>query len=130
MIAKITHIPVFVHDQDAALTFYTQKLGLDLHTDVTIEDSRWLTVCPKNQPEMEIVLTQANTPEQKALVGKQSPDMPLYVFATDNCQKTYEELKARGVIFISEPEEKPWGIEALFKDLYGNIFDLCQPKEG
>ncbi len=128
MFTKVTHISIFVHDQDEALAFYTQKLGLRLHTDVNIQGMRWLTVCLGKQPDFEIALMPADKPEYKALVGKQAADVPVCVFSTDDCQKTYKELKKRGVEFIQEPTEKPWGIEALFKDLYGNTFDVVQSK--
>ncbi len=123
-------MPIFVNDQDEALKFYTQKLGFQLHTDATFgENIRWLTVCAPEQKEFELALMKANTPELKALVGKQAPDVPLFCVSTNDCRKTVEELKGRGVTIISEPEDLPWGVSALFSDLYGNTINIVEPKQ-
>lgn len=130
MITRATHMTIFVNNQDEALSFYTEKLGFDLHTDVNMQGFRWVTVCPKNQRDFELALMPATTPEQQVLVGKQADQVPLFCVGTDNCQQTFEELKNRGVTFMTEPQEKPWGTEALCKDLYGNIIDIVQsPKK-
>lgn len=131
MIARITHFPVFVSNQDEALAFYTDMLGLKLHTDVMFgeeQQMRWLTVCTQEQPDFEIALMQAFTPEQQALVGKQAPEVPLFCVSTTDCRKAYQELKERGVTCTSEPEDMPWGVSALIKDLYGNTINLVQPR--
>ena len=128
MIAKITHLSVFVDSQDEALAFYTEKLGFKLHTDVMHgPDMRWLTITPADQPSFEIALMQANTPEEKALVGKQALHYPMICVETADTKKTYAELKEKGVTFTEEPNEQPWGISVTFKDLYGNSIYMVQP---
>ena len=131
MISRITHFPVFVSNQDEALNFYVDKLGLKLHTDVMFgekQQMRWLTVSTQEQTDFEIALMQAFMPEQQALVGKQAPEVPLFCVSTNDCRKTYQELKERGVTCVSEPEDLPWGVSALIKDLYGNIINLVEPR--
>lgn len=126
MITKVTHLPIFVNNQDEALAFYTEKLGFDLNTDSQWDTMRWLTVSPKQQPYFELILTLADTPEQKALVGKQGGGMPLIAVEVDNCEKAYAELVEKGVTSAAQPETKPWGISAMVKDLYGNDIYLVQ----
>jgi predicted enzyme related to lactoylglutathione lyase len=126
MLTRLTHITLFVKDQQEALDFYINKLGFKLHTDAPFGDMRWVTICPSQQPEMEIALMQAVTPEQEALVGKQGGGVPLFSFATNDCRATYQELKDRGVECIQAPEEQPWGVSAACVDLYGNTLYLCQ----
>lgn len=129
MITKTTHVSIFVNDQDEALKFYTEQLGFKLHTDTTFgQNMRWLTVCSAEQPDFEFALMQANTDAQKALVGKQAPEVPVCCVSTNDCHKTVQELKSRGVTITSEPEEMPWGVSALFQDLYGNTFNIVEPK--
>lgn len=128
MITKFTHLTLFVHNQSEALNFYMNKLGFKLHTDVMMENGvRWLTICLPEQKDLELVLMPATNDIETALVGKQGNHVPLASFSTDNCQKTYEQFKAKGVEFIQEPKKQPWGINAVFKDLYGTIFNLVQP---
>lgn len=127
MITALTHVTVFVADQDKALEFYTKKLGFKIHTDAQFGQMRWITIMPANQPNLELALMSAEGTE-KALVGKQGGEKPFLSFATDNCIKTYEELKSMGVQFVSEPQDEPWGVSAAFKDLDGNIFYMCQAK--
>ena len=133
MIEKMSHATVYVNNQQEALEFYRDKLGFDVRNDVTMEGYRWLTVAPKDQPGFEIILMEPKagfmydeeTASQiRSLIGKGI--MGAGVFDTPNCQVTYEELKARGVEFLSPPAERPYGIEAVFKDNSGNWFSLTQ----
>lgn len=135
MIQKLSHVTIWVLDQDAAYDFYVNKLGFDVRSDNTMEGFRWLTVGPKGQPAMEIVLMplfpnpmmDADTVATvRTLVQKGA--MGSGVFETSDCQKTYEDLKAKGVEFLSPPTERFYGTEALFKDNSGNWFSLCQRK--
>lgn len=136
MIKKLSHATIYVNNQDEAYDFYINKLGFEVRTDVTMEGGfRWLTVGPKNQSELEIVLMEpkagmmydeATVNQLRALIEKGV--MGAGVFNTDDCQATYEELKARGVEFLSPPTERFYGIEALFKDNSGNWFSLTQHK--
>jgi catechol 2,3-dioxygenase-like lactoylglutathione lyase family enzyme len=133
MIKKLSHATVFVLDQDRAHDFYTQKLGFEVRADVRMGDFRWLTVGPKTQPDMEIILmpvvaTPMSSPETvaklRALV--EQGGLGLGVFETDDCKKSYEELLAKGVKFRSPPAERPYGIEAVLQDDSGNWFSMTQ----
>lgn len=126
MLTKITHVTLFVSNQDEALRFYTEKLGFKLNTDEKFGDMRWLTVNLPDQKEFELVLMAATTPEEKAVVGKQGGAKPLFSLGTSDCKKDYEKLKGLGVKFTSEPKEEPWGISASFQDLDGNNIYMCQ----
>jgi predicted enzyme related to lactoylglutathione lyase len=133
MIRALSHATIYVNDQDAALEFYTKKLGFEVRTDARMDDFRWLTVGPKDQPDLELVLMKpgamlddATRKTLQELVAKGA--MGAGVFRTADCRATYEELKARGVEFMSEPAERPYGIEAVFKDNSGNWFSLTQPR--
>src|SRR6185437_2915653 len=107
MLTKLTHMTLYVQNQDEALNFYTKKLGFILHTDAMFgEKMRWLTINPAQQKDMEITLMLAESPEEKALVGKQGGNKPLMAFSCDDCFKTHEELKKNGVKVISPPEEQ------------------------
>lgn len=133
MITRLSHVTLFVLDQEAAKDFYTNKLGFEVRTDAQAEGFRWLTVGPKAQPDMEIVLMaiqpgpmlDAATAEQiRQVVAKGV--LGGGVFDTDDCRKTHAELKAKGVQFLNEPTERPYGTEAVFKDNSGYWFSLCQ----
>jgi predicted enzyme related to lactoylglutathione lyase len=133
---KISTAQVWVHDQDEALAFYTQKLGMEVREDVTVAemgDFRWLTVGPVGQPDMAIVLMAIpGPPMMDEATTAQVRDLMAKGFAgtvfltTDDCQSSYEELKARGVEFSEEPEERPYGIDCGFRDPSGNSFRLTQ----
>jgi catechol 2,3-dioxygenase-like lactoylglutathione lyase family enzyme len=136
MLKQLTHVNVWVHDQDEALAFYTEKLGLELRDDVTLPelgDFRWLTVGLPGQPDAAITLMAVpgppvlddDTSEQlKALVAKGAAGA--LFFSTDDCRATYEELKSRGVEFTDEPTERPYGIDAGFRDPSGNQARMVQ----
>ena len=135
MIHKLSHTTIYVLDQERAKAFYTEKLGFEVGTDQTMGNFRWLTVAPKGQSEFEIVLMAVDSapaldePSRAALrrlveAGK----MGSAVFETKDCRKTHAELSARGVVFKTEPEERFYGIEALFQDDSGNWFSLTQRK--
>jgi catechol 2,3-dioxygenase-like lactoylglutathione lyase family enzyme len=132
MITKFTHSTVWVLDQDAALRFYTEVLGFEARTDVTMDTFRWLTVGPLGQPDFELILAVPGPPmldpesaeHIRAMVAKGA--LGAGVFATDDCRRSYEEMKARGVEFLTEPAERSYGIEATFRDNSGNWFSLMQ----
>ena len=134
MITKLSQATIYVLDQDQALRFYTEKLGFEVRTDATMGDFRWLTVGPKGQPDLEIILyavkshggmmDEETVGHLRAILEKGL--MGPGVFEADDCQATYEELKSKGVEFVSPPQEQPYGIEAIFKDGCGNWFSLTQ----
>lgn len=115
MIKDVPLTGVFVRDQEAALDFYTNKLGLELIQDESYgPDARWITVSPA-KARIKIVLKKAEREHEKALVGK--PDgAPVLVLGTDDIHITYEQLRERGVRFLEEPNPAPWGISARFLD--------------
>jgi catechol 2,3-dioxygenase-like lactoylglutathione lyase family enzyme len=133
MITRLSHVTLYVLDQEAARDFYTSKLGFEVRTDSTLEGFRWLTLGVKSQPDLEIVLMPI-TPNP--MMDEATCTMLTELLAkgvlgggvlnTDNCQKTYDELKAKGVNFITPPTERPYGIEAVLKDNSGNWFSMCQ----
>lgn len=126
MITKISHIVLYVTDIDEALNFYRNVLGFKIHTDEMFEGVRWLSVQASEQKELELIVMKARSAESRALVGKQSPDVPLFVMNTPDCNSEFERLKSQGVTFLAEPTKRPWGLAATFKDLYGNVIHLVQ----
>ena len=136
MLKQLTNVSVWVHDQDEALAFYTEKLGMELREDVTVPEMgnfRWLTVGLAGQPDVAIALMavpgapvfDAETQEQlRALVAKGAAGG--LFFAADDVKATYEELKGRGVEFQQEPTEQPYGIDAGFRDPSGNQMRVAQ----
>jgi uncharacterized glyoxalase superfamily protein PhnB len=136
---KIANAQLWVHDQDEALAFYTEKLGFEVRADVTLPemgDFRWLTVGPAGQPDFAIVLMAIpGAPVMDDETANQVGDLMGKGFAgavfltTDDCQASYEELKGRGVEFTEEPEERPYGIDSGFRDPSGNSFRLTQVRE-
>ena len=130
---------LWVHDQDEALAFYTQKVGFEVRMDATLPemgDFRWLTVGPANQPDFSIVLMAIpGPPIMDAATGEQVRDLMSKGFAgtvfltTDDCQASYEELRGRGVEFTETPEERPYGIDSGFRDPSGNAIRLTQVRQ-
>jgi len=133
---KVSVAQLWVHDQDEALKFYTQKLGMEVRADVTLPemgDFRWLTVGPAGQEDVAIVLMAIpGPPVMEPESVKQIEALMAKGFAgtvfltTDDCQASYEELKARGVEFTEAPERRPYGIDSGFRDPSGNSFRLTQ----
>lgn len=128
MFTKITHITLFVQDQEKALAFY-KKLGFSVHTDAPFGSMRWLTMNLPGQKDVELALMLAETAAEKALVGKQAGDKPLISFESNDAKKDYELLKKMGVTGLEAPKAEPWGISFGFKDLYGNPIYVCQPNK-
>ena len=136
---KLANTQLWVHDQEEALAFYTQKLGMEVRADVTLPelgDFRWVTVAPPGEDEVSIVLMAIpGPPVMDPDTAEQVKDLMAKGFAgavfltTDDCQASYEELKARGVEFTEAPEERPYGIDAGFRDPSGNSFRLTQVRD-
>ena len=136
MLKQLTTVQVWVHDQDEALAFYTEKLGLELREDVTVPEMgnfRWLSVGVPGQDDVAIVLMAIPGPpvfeeetraQIHALLAKGASGG--LFFATDDCRATYEELKGRGVEFTQEPTEMPYGVDAGLRDPSGNHFRMVQ----
>ena len=128
MLTKLAVVTILVRDQDEALRYYTETLGLEKMDDMTFGGDRWLTVTGKNQKDVQIFLQKADSFGMNLMdqVGKATT----WAFNTDNCRADYETLKARGVKFTSEPKEQPWGIQAVFEDLYGNTLSIVEEPRG
>jgi catechol 2,3-dioxygenase-like lactoylglutathione lyase family enzyme len=136
---RIANAQLWVHDQDAALAFYTQKLGMEVRADVTVPEMgnfRWLAVAPAGQPDFSIVLMAIPGPpvmddktadEVRSLMGKGFAGTVF--LTTDDCRAEYEQLKGRGVEFVEQPEERPYGIDAAFRDPSGNNVRLTEVRE-
>lgn len=124
MLDKLSVVTILVRDQDEALKYYTETLGLEKMDDATFGGDRWVTVVPPGQRDLQIFLCKADGFGMNMMdqVGK----TPSWAFGTSNCQETYETLKARGVEFTEAPTKQPWGIQATFQDLYGNKFAVVQ----
>jgi predicted enzyme related to lactoylglutathione lyase len=133
---RIGSLQLWVHDQDAALAFYTDKVGFEVRSDVTVPEMgnfRWLEVGPAEQPDIGIVLMAIpGPPVMDPPTAAQVTDLMSKGFAgtvfltTENCRRSYEELSGRGVDFIEKPEERPYGIDAAFRDPSGNHIRLTQ----
>ena len=133
---KIATAQLWVHDQDEALAFYTNQLGMEVRADVTVPEMgnfRWLTVGPADQPDIAIVLMaipgapvmDAESADQvRTLMGKGFAGT--IFLTTDDCQASYEELSGRGVEFVEPPEPRPYGIDSSFRDPSGNHLRLTQ----
>jgi catechol 2,3-dioxygenase-like lactoylglutathione lyase family enzyme len=136
---RIANAQLWVHDQDEALDFYTRKLGMEVRADVTMPelgDFRWLTVSPAGQEDFSICLMAIPGPpvfddetaaQVRTLMSRGAAGAVF--LTTDDCRAAYEELKARGVEFSEPPEERPYGIDAGFRDPSGNSFRLTQVSE-
>jgi len=136
MLKQLTHVNQWVHDQDEALAFYTEKLGMELREDVTMPelgDFRWLAVGPAGQPDVSIVLMAVPGPPVfdeetaemlKTLVAKGAAGGLFFI--TDDIEGTYDELVKRGVEFSQPPEQRPYGVDAGFRDPSGNHMRVMQ----
>lgn len=134
MIKGLSIANVWVLDHDRAKAFYTEKLGLEVRVDMTMGDGgmRWLTVGAKDQPDLELTLMVPGPPaldpdsaeQLKGLVAKGV--LGAGVFVTEDIHADYEAMKARGVEFLQEPTERPYGVEAIFRDDSGNWFSFTQ----
>ena len=136
MIKRLSHATIYVRDQDSAKEFYTEKLGFEVRMDHTMDGGfRWLTVGPKEQKDVELVLMKPTVGpmfDEETIAAlellREKGKLGAGVFQTDDCRKTYATLKAKGVTFLSEPAEQFYGVEATFQDGSGNWFSLTEPK--
>jgi catechol 2,3-dioxygenase-like lactoylglutathione lyase family enzyme len=138
MIKGVSHVSVFVRDQEEAKAFYTDKLGLEVRQDATLDELggyRWLTVGPRDQPEVNIILGTPGPPAHDEDTAKAILDVISKgatgpgILTTDDCRAACEELKGRGVELAQEPEERFYGVDAAFRDPSGNLWRLVEPIE-
>ncbi|WP_020673830.1 VOC family protein [Amycolatopsis nigrescens] len=136
MIKTLSHACVYVLDYASAKEFYAEKLGFTVREDMMLgERFRWLTVGPPDQPELEIILMEPGPPQHDPETARQLRELIAKgalgpgAWVTPDCRKTYEVLSARGVTFLSEPAQRPYGVEATFRDDSGNWFSLTERTE-
>lgn len=130
MLSGLSHVSLLVEDYDEALQWYTEKLGLSPRDNAEFAPGmRWITVAVDGQKDLELVLYKPDpATESRYLpsIGKQ----PGFVFNTTDCRGDVEQLRSRGVQIVGEPEVQPWGVQAIFADLYGNQHVLVEPPAG
>ncbi len=126
---KLAHISVLVHDYDDAIEFYTQKLNFDLVADERLsETKRWVLVKPKGEGECSILLAKADGQNQKTFVGNQTGGRVFLFLTSDNFDRDFMNLKRHNIKIVREPSDESYGRVAVFEDLYGNKWDLIEPK--
>ena len=130
MTQSIIHIALVVRDYDEAIAFYVGTLGFTLveDTDQPAQDKRWVVVAPPGSAGTTLLLARASSPEQEPFVGNQTGGRVFLFLRTDDFQRDYDAYTAKGVTFVREPKDEPYGTVAVFRDLYGNLWDLIQPK--
>ncbi len=124
MINRLNHVVIIVPEYEEALAYYVDVLGFEKHADMPLGDGfRWLTVAPKNQSDVRIVLSKATDPVEEDLIGK----VRGWVFEVDDCKNACEDLVTKGVKLLETPSSYVWGTQAIIEDMYGNQFTLLQP---
>src|SRR5687768_9778519 len=125
---NIMHVAIVVRDYDEAIAFYTEKLNFTLLEDTyqPEQDKRWVVVSPPGSDGASLLLARASKPEQLRFIGNQAGGRVFLFLNTDDFWRDHKEMVARGVRFVREPKTEPYGIVAVFQDLYGNLWDLVQ----
>lgn len=127
---RIVQIALVVADYDEAINYYTNTLDFDLTEDTTMSDTkRWVVVKPKGEGLFSLLLAKAATDEQKQAIGNQTGGRVFLFLHTDDFWRDYNNYREKGVEFVREPAEEAYGTVSVFKDLYGNLWDLIEPKK-
>src|SRR5688572_6802843 len=123
-------VSLLVRDYDEAIDFFVGKLGFVLVEDsfLPAEAKRWVVVAPPGATESRLLLARASTPDQDSRVGAQTGGRVFLFLHTDNFSRDYERYRTNGIVFVREPKAEPYGTVAVFKDLYGNLWDLVEPR--
>jgi catechol 2,3-dioxygenase-like lactoylglutathione lyase family enzyme len=125
---NLAHIALVVRDYDEAIRFYTEKLNFRLIEDTRLSDTkRWVIVAPPGSSGCSLLLARAANDEQVSCIGRQTGGRVFLFLHTDDFQRDYNAMLAKGIRFIREPQQEPYGTVAVFEDLYGNLWDLIQP---
>jgi catechol 2,3-dioxygenase-like lactoylglutathione lyase family enzyme len=125
----LAHVALIVDDYDDAIAFYTQKIDFELIEDTKINaEKRWVLIKPKGATETAILLAKASNTEQESRIGNQTGGRVFIFLYTDNLWRDYHIMIEKGVKFVREPKEEIYGTVAVFTDLYGNQWDLLEPK--
>ncbi len=129
---SIVHLALVVRNYDEAIAFFTQKLDFELLEDTyqPEQDKRWVVVAPPGSRGTTLLLARASKPEQEPFAGNQAGGRVFLFLATDDFWRDYRRMIERGVRFVREPSEQPYGVVAVFEDLYGNRWDLIQYRDG
>ncbi len=126
---RIVHIALVVDDYDDAIKFYTEKLDFILLEDTQLsETKRWVIITPNSDSNCSLLLAKAVNEEQKSRLGNQTGGRVFLFLETDNFDQDYKKFSERNINFIREPAQEPYGIVAVFEDLYGNLWDLIEYK--
>lgn len=126
---NLAHIALLVNDYDEAINFYVNKLNFDLIEDTKLsEDKRWVLIKPKGQQDFSLLLAKAANKEQQSRIGNQTGGRVFLFLNTDNFERDYNNLLHQNIEIIREPKVEPYGKVLVFKDLYGNLWDLIEPK--
>lgn len=125
---SIVHVALVVHDYDEAIDFYTKKLHFTLVEDTyqPEQDKRWVVVSPPGSSGTTVLLARASKSEQQAFIGNQTGGRVFLFLNTDDFWRDYNEMVSRGITFVRDPKQEPYGMVAVFKDLYGNLWDLLE----
>jgi catechol 2,3-dioxygenase-like lactoylglutathione lyase family enzyme len=125
---SIVHIALVVRDYDEAIAYYTEKLHFTLVEDTyqAEQDKRWVVVAPPGSKGTTLLLARASKPEQEPFVGNQTGGRVFLFLNSDDFWRDYNEMISRGIKFVRDPKEEPYGLVAVFEDLYGNLWDLLQ----
>ena len=127
---NIAHISLIVNDYNEAIDFYVGKLNFDLVEDTVLDKKkRWVLVSPKGNKSFSLLLAKATNVEQHSRVGNQTGGRVFLFLNTDNFKRDYHNLIENGIKIVREPKEEPYGTVAVFEDLYGNLWDLIEPKK-
>lgn len=128
----IVHVALVIREYDEAITFYTQKLRFTLLEDTyqPEQDKRWVVIAPPGGGGTNLLLARAATLEQEAFVGNQAGGRVFLFLRTDDFWRDYNRMVAEGIVFVREPKEAEYGTVAVFRDLYGNLWDLLGPAPG
>jgi catechol 2,3-dioxygenase-like lactoylglutathione lyase family enzyme len=127
---SIVHVALVVRDYDKAIEFYCQKLHFNLVEDTyqPEQDKRWVVVAPPGAGGTQLLLARASTPEQEAFIGNQTGGRVFLFLSTDDFWRDYSDMLSAGIRFVREPKTAPYGTVAVFEDLYGNLWDLVEPR--
>ncbi|MBD1584037.1 VOC family protein [Pseudoalteromonas sp. S16_S37] len=127
---ELIHIALVVNDYDEAIAFYTKKLGFELLEDTYLpdENKRWVVIAPPGSKGATILLARASNDEQRRFVGNQSGGRVFLFLHTQNFDKDYTNMLSQGIEFVRKPSKQDYGTVAVFKDLYGNLWDLLELK--
>lgn len=127
----IVHVALVVREYDEAIEFFTVKLGFTLVEDTyqPAQDKRWVLIAPPGSDNPKVLLARATTPEQESAIGNQTGGRVFLFLSTDDFWRDYNRMKEQGIEFVREPRAEPYGTVVVFKDLYGNLWDLVELKK-